>query len=31
MNRWLDASPPYRREQENLLVGPLRADQYRHL
>jgi hypothetical protein len=31
MNRWLDASPPYRREHENLLVGPLRADQYRYL
>jgi hypothetical protein len=31
MNRWLDASPPYRHEHPNLLVGPLRADQYRYL
>jgi len=31
MNRWLDASPPYRQEHPNLLVGPLRADQYRYL
>ncbi len=31
MNRWIDSSPPYRMEHENLFAGPLRDDQYRHL
>lgn len=31
MNRWIDSSPPYRQEHENILVGPLRESQYEHL
>ena len=31
MNRWIDASVPYRQEHENILVGPLRESQYPYL
>lgn len=31
MNRWLDHQKPYRRENANLLIGPLKPDQYRYL
>ena len=31
MNRWIDSSPPYRQKHENILVGPLRHDQYAYL
>jgi len=31
MNRWLDEHPPYRQEHPDLVIGPLRADQYRYL
>ena len=31
MNRWIDASAPYRQKFGNILVGPLRESQYEHL
>jgi hypothetical protein len=31
MNLWLDSSPHYVPRHENVLIGPLRADQYRYL
>lgn len=31
MGRWFDESEPYRQEHPNILVGPLREDQYRYL
>jgi hypothetical protein len=31
MNKWLDAATPYRQEHENILIGPLKPDQYAYL
>jgi hypothetical protein len=31
MDQWLDARGPYRQEHPNLLIGPLREDQYAYL
>ena len=31
MNRWLDHRKPYRQEHSNILIGPLRKDQYGYL
>ena len=31
MNQWLDHNNPYRPEHSNILIGPLRDDQYEHL
>jgi hypothetical protein len=31
MDRWIDASVPYRQAYENILVGPLRESQYAYL
>jgi hypothetical protein len=31
MNQWLDSYNPYRQEHPNLLIGPLRDDQYAYL
>ncbi len=31
MNQWLDASKPYQPEYSNVLIGPLRKDQYAYL
>lgn len=31
MNKWLDAATPYRQEHENILIGPLKPDQYTYL
>jgi hypothetical protein len=30
-NRWLDRTRPYRMEHANILIGPLRRDEYRYL
>jgi hypothetical protein len=31
MNQWLDRTRPYRMEHGNILIGPLRPDEYRYL
>ena len=31
MNKWLDYNQPYRQEYPNILIGPLREDQYTYL
>ncbi len=31
MNKWLDHNQPYRQEYPNILIGPLREDQYTYL
>ncbi|UCE04607.1 MAG: DUF169 domain-containing protein [bacterium] len=31
MNQWLDYHKPYRQEFDNILIGPLREDQYKYL
>jgi hypothetical protein len=31
MNKWLDAARPYRKEHANILIGPLKPDQYTYL
>jgi hypothetical protein len=31
MNKWLDAATPYRQEHENILIGPLKPNQYTYL
>jgi len=31
MNKWLDDSKPYNQEHPNILIGPLRKDQYSYL
>jgi hypothetical protein len=31
MNKWLDYNKPYRQEHPNILIGPLREDQYAYL
>jgi Uncharacterised ArCR, COG2043 len=31
MNKWLDAATPYRQEHENILIGPLKPEQYAYL
>jgi len=31
MDKWLDAGTPYKQEHENILIGPLKPDQYVYL
>jgi hypothetical protein len=31
MNKWLDVAKPYQPEHPNILIGPLKADQYEYL
>ncbi len=31
MNQWLDQSKPYKPDNPNILIGPLKADQYKYL